>query len=115
AVTPLIKSGKIKVLALLSPQRAPESPEYPAVAETVPGVSALSIVGIVAPGAAPRELVRKISADVARAVKSSDLTERMKQQGMEPVGSTPEQFDALIRSEIEKWAKVVKLSGAKVD
>jgi tripartite-type tricarboxylate transporter receptor subunit TctC len=48
-------------------------------------------------------------------VKSSDLTERMKQQGMEPVGSTPEQFDALIRSEIDKWAKVVKLSGAKVD
>ena len=115
AVTPLIKSGKIKVLALLSPQRAPESPEYPVVAEAVPGVSALSIVGIVAPGAAPRELVRKISADVARAVKSSDLTERMKQQGMEPVGSTPEQFDALIRSEIDKWAKVVKLSGAKVD
>ncbi len=115
AVTPLIKSGKIKVLALLSPRRAPESPEYPAVAETVPGVSALSIVGIVAPGATPRELVHRISADVARAVKSSDLTERMKQQGMEPVGSTPEQFDALIRSEIEKWAKVVKLSGAKVD
>ncbi len=115
AVTPLIKSGKIKVLALLSPQRAPESPEYPAVAETVPGVSALSIVGIVAPGATPRELVHKISADIARAVKSSDLTERMKQQGMEPVGSTLEQFDALIRSEIEKWAKVVKLSGAKVD
>ena len=115
AVQPLIKSGRIKVLALLSPQRAPESPEYPAVAETVPGVSALSIVGIVAPGATPRELVHRISADVARAVKSSDLTERMKQQGMEPVGSTPEQFDALIRSEIEKWAKVVKLSGAKVD
>jgi tripartite-type tricarboxylate transporter receptor subunit TctC len=115
AVTPLIKSGKIKVLALLSPQRAPDSPEYPVVAEAVPGVSALSIVGIVAPGATPRELVRRISADIARAVKSSDLTERMKQQGMEPVGSTPEQFDALIRSEIDKWAKVVKLSGAKVD
>ncbi len=115
AVTPLIKSGKIKVLALLSPRRAPESPEYPAVAETVPGVSALSIVGIVAPRATPRELVHRISTDIARAVKSSDLTERMKQQGMEPVGSPPEQFDALIRSEIEKWAKVVKLSGAKVD
>ncbi len=115
AVQPLIKSGKIKVLALLSPQRAPESPEYPVVAEAVPGVSALSIVGIVAPGATPRDLVHRISADMARAVKSSDLTERMKQQGMEPVGSTPEQFDALIRSEIEKWAKVVKLSGAKVD
>ena len=115
AVQPLIKSGKIKVLALLSPQRAPDSPEYPIVSETVPGVSALSLVGIVAPAATPKELVGKISADIARAVKSSDLTGRMKQQGMEPIGSTPEQFDALIRSEIEKWSKVVKQSGAKVD
>jgi tripartite-type tricarboxylate transporter receptor subunit TctC len=115
AVQPLIKSGRIKVLALLSPQRAPESPEYPTVAEAVPGVSALSIVGIVAPAATPRELVNRVSADIARAVKSSDLTERMKQQGMEPIGSTPDQFDTLIRAEIEKWARVVKVSGAKVD
>ena len=115
AVQPLIKSGKIKVLALLSPKRDPDAPEYPVVSESVPGVSALSLVGIVAPAATPKDLVARISADIAKAVKSSDLTERMKQQGMEPIGSTPEQFDALIRSEIEKWAKVVKLSGAKVD
>jgi tripartite-type tricarboxylate transporter receptor subunit TctC len=115
AVQPLIKSGKIKVLALLSPARDPDSPEYPVVSETVPGVSALSIVGIVAPASTPKDLIHRIGADIASAVKSSDLTERMKQQGMEPIGSTPEQFDALIKSEIEKWAKVVKASGAKVD
>jgi tripartite-type tricarboxylate transporter receptor subunit TctC len=115
AAQPLIKSGKIKVLALLSPKRAPESPDYPLVSESVPGVSALSIVGVVAPAATPRDLVRNISADISRAVKSTDLTDRMKQQGMEPVGSTPEEFDALVRSEIEKWAKVVKASGARVD
>jgi tripartite-type tricarboxylate transporter receptor subunit TctC len=115
AVQPLIKAGRIKVLALLSPSRDPDSPDYPIVSETVPGVSALSIVGVVAPSATPKDLIHRISADIARAVKSSDLTERMKQQGMEPIGSTPDQFDALIRLEIEKWAKVVKASGAKVD
>jgi tripartite-type tricarboxylate transporter receptor subunit TctC len=112
AVQPLINSGKIKAIALLSPQRVSN---LPVVAETVPGVSALSIVGLVAAGGTPRELVRKLSEDVAKAVRSSDLTERMTQLGMEPVGSTPEQFDALIRSEIEKWARVVKTSGAKAD
>ena len=112
AVQPLINSGKIKAIALLSPQRVSH---LPVVAETVPGVSALSIVGIVAAGAAPRELVQKISADIAKAVKSSDLTQRMTQLGMEPVGSTPAEFDALIRSEIEKWSRVVKISGAKAD
>ena len=115
AVQPLIKSGKIKVLALLSPRRDPDAPDYPIVSETVPGVSALSLVGIVAPSATPNDLVHRIGGDIAKAVKNSDLTERMKQQGMDPIGSTPEQFDSLIKSEIEKWAKVVKQSGAKVD
>jgi tripartite-type tricarboxylate transporter receptor subunit TctC len=112
AVQPLINSGRIKVIALLSPQRVAN---LPVVAETVPGVSALSIVGLVAAGGTPRELVRRISDDVGRAVRSSDLTERMTQLGMEPVGSTPGEFDSLIRAEIDKWARVVKLSGAKAD
>jgi tripartite-type tricarboxylate transporter receptor subunit TctC len=112
AVQPLINSGKIKLIALLSPQRVAN---LPVVAEAVPGVSALSIVGLVAPGGTPHDLVQRISADVSKAVKSSDLTQRMTQLGMEPVGSTPQQFDALIRTEIEKWSGVVKTSGAKAD
>jgi tripartite-type tricarboxylate transporter receptor subunit TctC len=112
---PQIKAGKLKVLALLSPQRPASAPEYPVVAETVPGVSAISLVGLVVPSATPRDLVRRISADIARAIKTTDLRERMVQQGMEPVGSSPEEFDALIRAEIAKWAPVVKASGAKVD
>ena len=112
AVTPLIDAGKIKVIALLGPERVSK---YPVVAETVPGVSALSMVGIVAPSGTPPEVVRKISMDTSKAIKSSDLTERMKQLGMEPVGSTPAEFEALIRAEMEKWARVVKASGAKAD
>jgi tripartite-type tricarboxylate transporter receptor subunit TctC len=112
AVQPLINAGKIKVIALLSPQRVSG---YPVVAETVPSVSALSIVGLVAAGGTPRALVQKISDDIGKAVRSSDLTERMTQLGMEPVGSTPGEFEALIRSEIKKWAPVVKISGAKAD
>ncbi len=112
AVTPLIDAGKIKVIALLGPERVSR---YPVVAETVPGVSALSLVGIVAPAATPVDLVKRISFDVAKAVRESDLTQRMKQLGMEPVGSTPAEFDALIRAEMEKWGRVVKASGAKAD
>jgi tripartite-type tricarboxylate transporter receptor subunit TctC len=112
AVTPLIDAGKIKVIALLGPERVSK---YPVVAETVPGVSALSMVGIVAPSGLRDDLIKKISSDIARAIKSSDLTQRMKQLGMEPVGSTPAEFDALIRAEMEKWGRVVRASGAKAD
>jgi tripartite-type tricarboxylate transporter receptor subunit TctC len=112
---PNIKAGKLKILALMSPTRPASYREFPVIAETVPGVSATSIIGIVAPSGTPRDLVRRISADIAAAVRGSDLTRRMADLGMEPVGSKPEEYDALIRSEIEKWAKVVKISGATAD
>jgi tripartite-type tricarboxylate transporter receptor subunit TctC len=112
---PFVKDGRMKVLALSSPRRAAANPEIPLIAETVPGFSAMSIIGVIAPAGVPRDLLHRISADVVRAVKSPELNERMTNLGMEPVGSSPEEYDALIRAEIEKWSGVVKKAGIKIE
>jgi tripartite-type tricarboxylate transporter receptor subunit TctC len=112
---PYIKSGKLKALAVTNAIRSPVASDIPTVAETVPGFNVQSINGIVVPSATPRELVRKISADVVKVLQSPDLKSRLDELGLVPVGSSPEQFDAYIRAEIDKWARVVKFSGAKAD
>jgi tripartite-type tricarboxylate transporter receptor subunit TctC len=111
AVQPLINSGKIKVIALLSPTRPASAQKLRARHGDGAGRERAQHGGSGAAAGTPHELVQRISSDVARAVKGSDLTERMTQLGMEPVGSSPEAFDALIRAEIEKWARVVKALG----
>jgi tripartite-type tricarboxylate transporter receptor subunit TctC len=112
---PFVKDNRLKVLALSSPKRAAASPEIPLIADAVPGFSAMSFIGIIAPAATPRELVRRISADIGAAVRSPELHARMVGLGMEPVGSTSEEYDAVIRQEIEKWQGVVKKAGIKID
>lgn len=112
---PHVKAGKMKPLAVTSPKRWPSAPDIPAVAETLPGFSVDSINGVVVPSATPRELVRRISGDFAAVLKSPDLKARMEEIGLEPVGNTPEEFDAFIRTEIQRWAKVVKAANLTVD
>ncbi len=112
---PFVKDGRMKVIALSSPGRAASSPEIPLIQETVPGFSAMSIIGVVAPAGMPPALLRKISADIGQAVRTPEVTARMAQLGMEPVGSTSEQYNATIRTEIDKWSRVIKTSGIKLD
>lgn len=112
---PFVRDGRLKVIALSSAKRAVANPEIPLIAETVPGFTAMSIIGVVAPAGVPRDLLRRIGADIGQAVRSPDLSARMASFGMEPVGSTPEEYDALIRSEIDKWSRVVKTAGIKLD
>lgn len=112
---PFVKDGRLKVLALSSPKRAAASPEIPLIAEAVPGFSAMSIIGVITASGVPAELRRRIGADIARGVRSPELNDRMVSLGMEPVGSSADEYDALIRSEIEKWAGVVKRAGIKLE
>jgi tripartite-type tricarboxylate transporter receptor subunit TctC len=112
---PHIKSGRMKAIAILSPQRSPIAPDIPAAVETLPGYVVQSVFGMVVASGTPRETVHKIRDDVAAALQDPELKARMAAIALTPVGSTPEEFDQFIRAEIDKWAKVVKASGATAD
>jgi tripartite-type tricarboxylate transporter receptor subunit TctC len=110
-----IESGQVKPIAITSAQRAPTAPHIPTVAETIPGFNVQSIAGLMVPSATPRDIVNRINAAVTQALNTPELRDRMQGVGMEPAPTTPERFDQFIRSEITKWADVVKASGMKVD
>jgi tripartite-type tricarboxylate transporter receptor subunit TctC len=112
---PHIKSGGLKPIAIMSAKRSTIAPEIPTVAETLPGFTVESVFGVVVPSATPREVVRKISADMNKVLQAPEVEQRMADIGLTPTGTTPEQFDAYIRTEIPRWAKVVKASGATAD
>ncbi|WP_233254595.1 tripartite tricarboxylate transporter substrate binding protein [Limnohabitans sp. 2KL-51] len=112
---PFVKDNRMKVIALSSPKRAASSPEIPLIAETVPGFSAVSAIGIIGPAGMPPALLQKISADIGQVVRSAEVVSRMQQLGMEPVGSTSEHYTAQIRQDIDKWAAIVKSAGIKLD
>ncbi|WP_304304431.1 tripartite tricarboxylate transporter substrate binding protein [Pseudacidovorax intermedius] len=111
----LIKAGKLKPIALFSPSRPASVPDIPVVAETVPGVSAQSSVGVIAPAGTPAAIVQKISADIARAAHTPEFAHKLLEMGLDPVGSSPQEYDQRIRADILKWAPVIQASGAKAD
>jgi len=112
---PYLKSGKLKAIGVAGPARATTAADIPTIAETIPGFDVRSVSGMVVPSATPRSIVRKINAGVLAVLKQPHFRARLAEMGLEPVGSTPEEFDAYIKKEIEKWAKVVKTSGARAD
>jgi tripartite-type tricarboxylate transporter receptor subunit TctC len=112
---PQVDAGKLKVIAVAAPQRPAGLSQYPVIAETVPNVSVTSLFGLVVPAATPRPIVNRIYADSAKVLAMPDVRERLTGLGLEVVGSTPEQFDAFVRSEIAKWAKVIKDNNIKAD
>ena len=110
-----IQAGKLKVLAVANEKRVNALPDVPAVSETVKGYGATPWYGVFAPAGTPKPIVAKLHVEIVKALGDKDLQEKMKAQGAEVAHSTPEQFAALIKEELPKWAKLVKASGAQVD
>jgi tripartite-type tricarboxylate transporter receptor subunit TctC len=104
----LVQQGKIRALAVTSPQRNPQLPDVPTVAETIPGFENAGWFGLMAPAGTPREVIDRVQKDSAKILLSDEFRAKLAQQGMVPVANTPAEFSAAIREESVRWAKVIK-------
>ncbi len=114
-VRPHVPSGRVRVLAVSTSKRSPAVPELPTLAEAgVPGYEVDQWYGVITSAQVPRPIVMKLSAAIAEALKSPDVEKRLTADGSTPVGSTPEQFSAHIKSEIAKWRKLAQDAGLQL-
>jgi len=116
SVLPFIQSGKLRALAITSEKRQPYAPELPTMAEAgLPGFVVHAWFGVIAPAGTPPAIMARIHDDVVSVIGMNDVRERFMTQAAEPVGNKPEEYAAYIASEIVKWSKIVKESGATLD
>jgi len=111
---PLAEAGKVRALATTGVKRSELTPNLPTVAETVPGYEATIWLGIMAPKGTPKEVVTFLNQAINKVIQKPEVKEMWLKQGAIPMVKTPEEFDAYLRKDIEKWAHVVEISGAKV-
>lgn len=113
---PLVRSARLRALATTTAQRSPAAPEIPTVAESgLPGFEVSQWYGLLGPADVPKEVVQRLNAAVAAVLKLPDVRERFSSQGVDAEGSSAEEFARLIAADVERWAKVVKESGASAD
>jgi tripartite-type tricarboxylate transporter receptor subunit TctC len=111
-----VRAGSLRAIAVTSSRRSAALPDIPTVAESgYPGFEASSWYGFVAPAGTPDPIIRKLHALIAGIVSTPDINDQLSSQGADPVGSTPEEFGRYMQRETEKWAKVVKASGIRLD
>jgi tripartite-type tricarboxylate transporter receptor subunit TctC len=110
-VLPLAKSGQLRALAVTSAKRSTLAPDLPALAETLPGYEAVGWYGLAVPAGTPKPTIARLNTEANRALASNELIEKMRVQGYEPVGGTPEQASAWIKAEVERWTKVIRGAG----
>jgi tripartite-type tricarboxylate transporter receptor subunit TctC len=106
---PHVKAGKLRVLGITSGKRFSTMPDIPTVAEQgLPGFESVSWSGVCAPGATPKPVIARLQTEVAKVLKMPDIRDRLLRDGIEPIGGTPEEFQAHIKREMQKWGKVVR-------
>src|SRR5881296_4203000 len=116
AAAPHIKSGRLRALGVIAPQRLPALPEVPTVAEAgLPDFEVTTWYGVLAPAGTPRPVVARLNGELAKILYSPDMKDKLNAIGTEPVTSTPEEFAAYLRQETAKWADVVRKAGLKAD
>jgi tripartite-type tricarboxylate transporter receptor subunit TctC len=113
---PQVTAGKLRALAVTTPKSSPSAPDVPALADAgLPGYEATLWYGLFAPAHTPREIIVRLGGEVVAILGLADVRESLQQQGAEPEGLSPDEFAEFVKSEIAKWAKVVKMSGATVN
>jgi tripartite-type tricarboxylate transporter receptor subunit TctC len=111
-----IQSGKIRPLAVAAAKRHPQLPELPTAAEAgLPGYEVIAWMGLVAPRGTPPEVVRRLNAELVKALQTKDVRDGLFNQGLQPAGNSPEEFATFITSEATRWSRAVKTSGARID
>ncbi len=116
AALPHIKAGKLLALAVTGTQRQPTVPEVPTMAEGgVPGYESTGWFGLVAPAGTPASIITRLNAEIVAALADPEIAKAMRAQGVEPMPTKPEEFERFIKSETQKWAKVIKTSGTKLE
>jgi len=116
AILPHAKTGRLRALAITSIQRSAAVPDLATVAESgVPGFDTSQWYGILMPAGTPDAIVTRINGEAVKIVQGPDFTSRMVRDASIPIGSTPQELGAYLKNEIEKWAKVIKYSGARVE
>ncbi|HEV7801266.1 MAG TPA: tripartite tricarboxylate transporter substrate binding protein [Burkholderiales bacterium] len=116
SLLPHAKENRVRLLAVTTPKRATSLPDVPTVAESgVPGYEYIGWLGMFVPRATPRAIVDRLQADIARIVHEGDVRQLITSGGTEPLANTPDEFTAKLRSEIPRWARVVKEAGIRVD
>jgi tripartite-type tricarboxylate transporter receptor subunit TctC len=110
----LAKAGKVRALATTGVKRNPLTPDLPTVGETVPGYEATIWIGLMAPKGTPKEVVSFLNTAINKVIQLPDVKAAWLKQGAIPQVTTPAEFEAFLHQDIEKWARVVKVSGAKI-